>query len=184
MPVESTKSADGDLTLQGRSVAGIFDSGKVADEAVEDLLARGWAREAVNVVYQETAAWQHRSSADTKAGQGIAAGATAGGVLGGVAGLVVGLGALAIPGVGPLIAAGPLAMALGGAATGAAMGGLAGSFAGMGIPDEHAQQYEAAVRQGGIFVSVRARDDEEARTVTRLLEQHGARAVNSYQSQL
>src|SRR6185312_8837138 len=95
----------------------------------------------------------------THAGSGAATGAVAGGVLGGLGGWLIGIGALAIPGVGPFIAAGAFATALGGAAIGAGVGAIAGALMGMGVPEEHARYYEGEAKAGRTLVTVRADDD-------------------------
>ena len=101
-------------------------------------------------------------------------------MLGGIAGLA----ALAIPGIGPFIAAGPIVAALSGATTGGAMGALAGSFAGLGVPSDHAAKYEEAIRSGGTFISVKAADEAQAKRVSAVLEAHGAQRVSAYQPAL
>lgn len=184
MPIQDSASIDSQKSLSGRVVAGVFDRASDADAAARELEQRGWSRDAIGIIAQSEGRAEHRSTDETKATQGAAAGAAAGGALGGAIGLLTGVAALAVPGIGPILAAGPLAAALGGAALGAGMGGLVGSFAGLGIPDEDARRYEAAVREGGVFVSARAEDDADADRVRGVLEAHGARAVNSYQSSL
>ena len=185
MPVTDRSDADNDLALRETVVAAVFDSAASADHAVNELLQQGWSREAIGVAYQsEGERFEHRSASETKTGETALKGIAAGGAIGGVAGLVAGLAAVAVPGLGLLVAAGPLGMALAGASMGGAMGGLLGSFQGLGMPTEDARQYEEAVRRGGLFVSVRARDHDEATRVQALLSQLGARAVNSYVAQL
>ena len=107
----------------------------------------------------------------TKAPEGAAAGAGTGGVLGGVFGWLVGIGSLAIPGVGPLIAAGPIMAALAGAGVGAAVGGLSGALIGLGIPEYEAKQYEGKIKQGNILISV------HWKTVTKLSAQRKSSSV-------
>lgn len=97
----------------------------------------------------------------TKAPEGAAAGAVAGGILAGAVGWLVGIGSLAIPGVGPFIAAGPIMAALGGVAAGGAVGGLTGALVGLGIPEYEAKQYEGKVKGGNILISVHAEDSKE-----------------------
>src|SRR5687768_12529633 len=98
----------------------------------------------------------------TKAPEGAATGAGTGALLGGALGWLAGIGALAIPGVGPLIAAGPILAAMSGAALGGTMGGLTGALVGMGIPEFEAQQFEGRLREGNILISVHAEDSDEA----------------------
>jgi hypothetical protein len=162
--------------LQARTVVGVFDRFEQADAAAQDLQAAGYPAEDISVVRQPAEGPPQVGAEETKTGTGAAAGASAGAVLGGIAGLA----ALAIPGIGPLVAAGPLAVALSGAAAGGALGGLVGSFAGLGIPTEHARAYEAAVRAGGVFMSVKTADEAAADGAARILSQHGARQVSSF----
>src|SRR5438105_5947634 len=113
----------------------------------------------------------------THAGSGAATGAVAGGLLGGLGGWLVGIGALAIPGVGPFIAAGAFATALGGAAIGAGVGAIAGALVGMGVPKEEAEYYEGEVKSGRTLVTVRA--DGRYDEAQRILRQHGAYDIES-----
>ena len=134
----------------------------------------------ISVLSQGDAAAPPLGAGETKAATGTAVGAAAGAVLGGIAGLA----ALAIPGVGPLIAAGPIVAALSGATTGGAMGALAGSFAGLGVPSEHAEKYEEAIRGGGAFISVKTADTAAGDRAAEVLRSHGADRVSAYQPAL
>ena len=166
--------------LGARTVVGVFNDRAALSKAYGGLIDAGIGSDDISVVTQGEAAAPPVSAADTKAGTGTAVGAAAGAVLGGIAGLA----ALAIPGFGPLIAAGPLVAVLSGATTGGAMGALAGSFAGLGMPTEHAEEYEAAVRSGGPFISVKTADEAAAKRVGAVLESHGAERVSDYQPAL
>lgn len=115
----------------------------------------------------------------TKAPEGTAIGASAGGVTGGALGLLAGIGALAIPGVGPFIAAGPIMAALSGAAVGAAIGGIAGALIGMGIPEIEAKQYEAKIKEGNILISVHAHDGEVADRIKEIMKEAGAEDITT-----
>ena len=115
----------------------------------------------------------------TKAPEGAAAGAGTGAILGGALGWLAGIGALAIPGVGPLIAAGPILAALSGAAVGGTVGGLTGALVGLGIPEYEAQQYEARLRQGNILMCVHVDDSEEAGLVRQIMEEEKAEAIST-----
>jgi uncharacterized membrane protein len=115
----------------------------------------------------------------TKAPEGAATGAGAGGVLGGTLGLLAGIGALAIPGVGPLIAAGPVLAALSGAAAGAAVGGLTGALVGLGIPEVEARAYEGKLRGGNILVAVHTDSRDEQRAAEDVLKSAGAHHVGA-----
>jgi len=176
----ATGGPDAGPALNARTVVGVFSDAGVMDLALRELRDAGYSDDDVSVIRQGDAAAPPMSAGETKAGAGIATGATAGAVLGGIAGLA----ALAIPGIGPLIAAGPIVAALSGAATGGALGALAGSFAGLGMPSEHAQEYESAVRSGGVFVSIKTANDDGAHRATELLRRHGADKVSSYQPAL
>ena len=114
---------------------------------------------------------------NTKAPEGATIGGSAGGIAGGVLGLLAGIGALAIPGVGPFIAAGPIMAALSGAAVGAAIGGIAGALVGLGMPEYEAKQYEAKVKDGNILISVHTSDRDEANRIEEMLEEAGAEDV-------
>lgn len=115
----------------------------------------------------------------TKAPEGAATGAGAGGAIGGALGLLAGIGAIAIPGVGPLIAAGPILAALSGAAVGAAVGGLGGALIGMGIPEYEAKQYEGKIRGGGALISVHTIDDEEVERAKRVMRDANAEDIST-----
>jgi len=115
----------------------------------------------------------------SKAPEGTAAGATSGAVIGGTLGWLVGIGALAIPGLGPFIAAGPLMAALGGAAVGGAVGGLTGALIGMGIPEYEAKRYEGLIKEGGILLSVHSDSHEWTKRAKDILDNTGATEVAS-----
>ena len=115
----------------------------------------------------------------TKAPEGATAGGVTGGVLGGALGWLVGIGALAIPGVGPFIAAGPIMAALGGAALGGAVGGIAGALIGLGIPEYEAKRYEGRIREGGILLSVHCDSSEWVKRAEQLLKNTGADDIAS-----
>jgi hypothetical protein len=114
---------------------------------------------------------------NTKAPEGIATGAGTGAALGGVLGWLVGIGALAIPGVGPLVAAGPVVAALAAAGAAGATGGLVGGLIGAGIPEIEAKRYAGRIREGGYLISVHCDDREWARRATEILETTGGRDV-------
>ena len=115
----------------------------------------------------------------TKAPEGATIGATAGGALGGTLGLLAGIGALAIPGLGPFIAAGPIMAALSGMAVGAAAGGVTGALIGMGVPEFEAKRYEGKVASGNILISAHAESAEESRMAREVFEQEGAEDIAS-----
>ena len=114
----------------------------------------------------------------TKAPEGAAAGAGTGGLLGGGVGWLVGIGSLAIPGLGPFIAAGPILAALGGAAVGAAVGGVTGALVGMGIPEYEAKQYEGKLRDGNILISVHTENSDEVDRAKEIFKREGAHDIS------
>ncbi|HUS14743.1 MAG TPA: DUF2382 domain-containing protein [Chloroflexia bacterium] len=152
-------------TMQRETVVGVFNERGEAQRAIEALKAAGFRGDDIGILMQNRdQASEMAEDTGTKAGEGAAAGATTGGLLGGLAGLLVGLGALAIPGIGPVLAAGPLAAALGpvigatatGAVLGAGTGALVGALVGMGIPEEEARVYEQHFNEGRILVTVKS----------------------------
>jgi hypothetical protein len=114
----------------------------------------------------------------TKAPEGATTGATTGGIIGGTLGLLAGIGALAIPGVGPFIAAGPLLAALSGLGAGGTIGGIIGALIGSGIPEYEAKRYENRLKEGGILLAIRANSDDLAKRVKKLLQDQGAEDVS------
>jgi len=136
----------------------VFDDRDDAQDAINALRDAGFSADQISVLARDRdMAGRLAEDTGTEAGAGAATGAVAGGVLGGVAGWLIGIGALAIPGVGPIIAAGPLAAALGGAALGAATGGIIGALTGAGVPEDEAKYYDEEFRRGGIVVTTNAR---------------------------
>jgi hypothetical protein len=162
------------IMVARNTVVGVFEFSDDAQRAIEALKDAGFRSEDVGVTMRDMREAQTLAEdAGASAGAGAATGALAGGALGGLAGWLVGIGALAIPGIGPIVAAGPLAVALTGAAVGAAGGGLLGALTGMGVPEEEARWYEAEVGRGGTLVTVSA--DGGYERARRILQDHGAR---------
>src|SRR5689334_7462768 len=150
------------MAHRNRAVFGIYASPDAAERAVNALVADGFPSQDVSVLMPDTdstRAFAHRK--ETKAPEGATAGATAGGVLGGTLGVLVALGSLAIPGLGPLMVAGPIVAGLAGLGAGGAVGGLLGGLIGMGIPEYEAKRYEGQVRNCGVLLSVHAETDGE-----------------------
>ncbi|NHM31563.1 general stress protein [Bacillus sp. C11] len=138
-----------------KRIVGVYNNGHEAVEAIEDLKRQGYDRDDISVVAKDHSDVEMiNDETGTKTEEGMATGAATGGVLGGLAGFLAGVGALAIPGVGPILAAGPIAATLTGAAVGAGAGGLAGALIGMGIPEDEANRYENDVKSGKILVMV------------------------------
>jgi len=162
------------------AVFGIYPTALSADAAVENLLARGFSNSAVSVLLpddESTRAFAHKK--DTKAPEGTTTGATTGGIVGGTLGLLAGIGALAIPGVGPLIAAGPIMATLAGVGVGGTVGGIVGALVGMGIPEYEAKRYEGAVKDGGTLLSVHCDTSDQIDIAKDSLKATGARDIAS-----
>ena len=165
-----------------RAVFCIAKSELQAIDIVDGLKASGFSSGDVSVLFPDKGAsrdFAHEQK--TKAPEGATAGASTGGVLGGALGWLAGIGTLAIPGLGPFIAAGPIMGALSGAAAGAAVGGIAGALIGMGIPEHEAKLYEGKVRGGNILISVHTEDGEERRRAKEVFEGAGAEDVATKQ---
>jgi hypothetical protein len=126
---------------------------------------------------QSTKEFAHEKN--TKAPEGTTTGVAAGGTIGGTLGLLAGIGALAIPGVGPFIAAGPIMGALAGVGVGGAVGGLVGALVGMGIPEYEAKRYEGRVKDGGILLSVHCDTSDEITRAKEVLKRTGAADIAS-----
>jgi len=146
----------------------------------EDLRASGFTGDDVSVLFPDRAGTRDFAHEQhTKAPEGAAAGAGVGGVLGGALGWLAGIGSLAIPGLGPLIAAGPILAALSGAAAGAAVGGVTGALIGLGMPEYEAKLYEGKIREGNILFAVRVDNADERKTAKETFERHGASDISS-----
>jgi hypothetical protein len=168
------------MSSKNTAVFGIYATAATAEAAVDHLIARGFTNSAISVLLpddESTRAFAHEKS--TKAPEGAATGATSGGVFGGTLGLLAGIGALAIPGVGPLIAAGPIMAALAGLGVGAAVGGIVGALVGMGIPEYEAKRYEGAVKGGGTLLSVHCDTSEQVDVAKTSLKETGAKDISS-----
>jgi hypothetical protein len=145
---------------------------------VEQLKAAGFSHNDISVLFPDKAGTRDFAHEQhTKAPEGAAAGAGTGGVLGGTLGWLVGIGALAIPGLGPFIAAGPIMAALSGAAAGAALGGLTGALIGLGIPEYEAKRYEGKVKEGNLLISVHTEESTERARARQIFEQEGAEDI-------
>ncbi len=162
------------------AVFGLFADRVMLERAIEGLRAEGFRESDMSALLPDPAATAEVAhEKHTKAPEGALAGATAGGAVGGTLGLLVGLGALAIPGLGPFIAAGPIVAALAGAGAGGAIGTLTGALVGMGIPEYEAKRYESFVHQGGSLLSVHADDREWAKRARQTLDRYGAKGIDS-----
>ena len=150
------------------------------DTIVRNLKTAGFSSNDISVLMADksgTKDFAHEHN--TKAPEGTAAGAGTGAVLGGTLGWLAGIGALAIPGLGPFIAAGPIMAALGGAALGGTVGGLTGALIGMGIPEFEAKKYEGQVKSGSSLISVHSDDSDETKRAKDIFEQGGAKDITT-----
>jgi len=165
--------------MANKAVFGIVKSDVQASSVVEDLKNAGFSNNDISALFPDkkgTRDFAHEQN--TKAPEGAATGAGAGGLLGGTLGWLAGIGALAIPGVGPLIAAGPIMGLLSGAAVGAATGGLTGALVGYGIPELEAKQYEGKVKGGNILLSVHTDDGKQVSRVKDIFKNHNVEDVS------
>jgi hypothetical protein len=168
--------------MAGKNTAafGIYKSTMQAERGAEMLASAGFSRDDISVLVPDQGSRRELATEkNTKAPEGTTTGAVAGGALGGTLGLLAGIGALAIPGLGPFIAAGPIMGLLAGAGAGGAVGSLVGALIGMGIPEYEAKRYEGLVRDGGILMSVHCDSSDEVKRAKELLEQSGALDVSS-----
>jgi len=149
-----------------------------ACQIVDELKAAGFSNNDISVLLPDKRGTRDFAyEKGTKAPEGAATGAGTGGVLGGALGWLAGIGALAIPGLGPFIAAGPIMAALSGAAVGAAAGGIAGALIGMGIPEYEAKRYEGKVKEGNILISVHSDNSDETRRAKETFERNNAQDI-------
>ena len=162
------------------AVFGIYPEYADVENGVDALKAAGFRNTDISVLFPEnvgTKDFAHKK--ETKAPEGTAAGATTGAVIGGGLGWLAGIGALAIPGLGPFIAAGPIMAALAGVGVGGAVGGITGALIGMGIPEYEAKRYEGRVKDGGILLSVHSDNSEWTKRAKQILERTGAQDISS-----
>ena len=149
----------------------IVDSRILAENVVSQVLAAGFSNNDVSVLFpnrQGTNDFAHEHH--TKAPEGAAAGVGTGGIVGGTLGLLAGIGALAIPGLGPFIAAGPIVAVLSGAAAGATVGGVTGALIGLGVPEMEAKFYEGKIKGGNLLISVHAETSDELKAVEQIFK--------------
>jgi hypothetical protein len=175
--VNSTKQKK-ENNMSKKSVFCITTSRDQADRIVDQLKTADFSNNDISVLFPDkgsTRDFAHEKN--TKAPEGAIAGAGTGGVIGGALGWIAGIGALAIPGVGPFIAAGPIVAALSGAAVGATVGGIAGGLIGLGIPEIEAKRYEGKVKAGNILISVHTENSEEIATAKDIFTKAGAEDI-------
>ena len=162
------------------AVFGIYSTRDQVEESIQVLRNSGFRTEDISILFSENEGskdFAHVKS--TKAPEGASAGAAGGALIGGVLGWLAGIGAIAIPGVGPFIAAGPIMAALAGAGVGGAVGGVTGSLVGMGMPEYEAKRYEGRVRKGGYLLSVHCDDGDWVGKAKEILRQTGAEDISS-----
>lgn len=168
--------------MAGKNTAayGIYPTRAAAESAVDQLIAAGFSNQDVSVLMSDRQGTRDfATEKDTKAPEGATTGGVVGGAVGGTLGLLAGIGALAIPGVGPLIAAGPIMAALAGVGVGGTVGGLVGALVGLGIPEYEAKRYEGHVKSGGILVSVHCDSSHEVSRAKDILKATGADDISS-----
>jgi hypothetical protein len=168
------------MSGKNTSVYGIFPSRIAVEEAVESLRNAGFRSTDISVLLpdnQGTKDFAHEKN--TKAPEGVATGVISGGIAGGVLGWLTGVGALAIPGLGPLIAAGPIVAALAGAGALGTVGGIVGALVGMGIPEYEARRYEGRIREGGVLLSVHCDSSDWVRRAKEVLHHTGAQDIGA-----
>lgn len=156
-------------------VIAVFGDGRQAEDAVAQLRKEGFSKEISILGKDDKAGRGSDTTMSMGSGDSVTDGSATGGVIGGLAGLAAGAGALVIPGIGPLLAAGPIA----GALTGAVTGGIAGGLVDWGIPEEESRRYEDHIKQGSVLVSVECSDDKAEKAMSSL-RQAGAREVKSH----
>jgi hypothetical protein len=158
-----------------KSVFGIYSNVSQADGAVDALVSGGFSNSDVSLLMSDNqGSKDFAAEKNTKAPEGTTAGVAAGGAIGGTLGLLAGIGALAIPGVGPLIAAGPIMGALAGLGVGGAVGGIVGALVGMGVPEYEAKRYAGRIKEGGVLLSVHCDTSDQIDRAKRILEETGA----------
>jgi hypothetical protein len=171
---------ENNMAGKNTAVFGIYKTTAQAELAVDRILAAGFSNNDISVLLPDVnSSKEFAHEKNTKAPEGTTTGATTGGVIGGTLGLLAGIGALAIPGVGPFIAAGPIMGALAGLGAGAAAGGLIGALVGMGIPEYEAKRYEGHVKNGGVLLSVHCETSDEITRAKELLKATGADDIAS-----
>lgn len=162
------------------AVYGLYRDRASAEAAVDRFLAEGFRNEDISVLMQDnvgTKDFAHEK--ETKAPEGTTTGVVTGGAIGGTLGLLAGIGALAIPGLGPFIAAGPIMGTLAGLGSGGLVGGIIGALVGMGIPEYEAKRYEGRIKEGGILFSVHCDSSDWVKRAKELLKATGAEDVSS-----
>ena len=168
------------MTDKKTAVFGLYPSVERAERAVDELVSAGFSNADVSVLMADNqGSKEFAHEKQTKAPEGTTTGVATGGAIGGTLGLLAGIGALAIPGVGPFIAAGPIMGALAGLGVGGAVGGLVGALVGMCIPEYEAKRYEGRLKDGGVLLSVHCDTSEEITRAKEFLKRTGANDIAS-----
>src|SRR6202166_2336042 len=169
--------------MSGKKVAvfGIYSTRSASENGADSLMNSGFPASDISVLLPESLGGPKDMGTEkaTKAPEGTAAGATTGGIIGGTLGVLAGVGLLAIPGLGPFIAAGPIMAGLAGLGVGGAVGGVTGALIGMGIPEFEAKRYEGRLKTGGILLSVHCDTSDEIKRAKEVLKVTGAEDVSS-----
>jgi hypothetical protein len=164
--------------MSKKSVFCIATTRNQAEQIVDQLKNSNFSNNDISVLFPDKETSRDFAHVkNTKAPEGVATGAGTGGVIGGALGWIAGIGALAIPGVGPFIAAGPIMAALSGAAIGATAGGIAGGLIGLGIPELEAKRYEGKVREGNLLISVHTENSDEVKRAKEIFTRAGAQDI-------
>ncbi len=166
--------------MKNNSVYGIYTNRAQLENGVDQLKSNNFRNEDISILMPHNDGNKEiATEMNTKAPEGVTTGGATGAIMGGGLGWLLGIGALAIPGLGPFIAAGPIMAALAGMGAGATLGGVAGGLIGMGMPEYEAKRYEGQVKDGGILISVHCDDSEWSSRAKNILEATGARDVSS-----
>jgi hypothetical protein len=174
------RSKEQELTMANTAVFGIYTTRDEVELAVDQLKGEGFRSADISVLFPtNVGSKDFAHEKNTKAPEGAAAGAASGAVLGGTLGWLVGIGVLAIPGLGPFIAAGPIVAALAGAGAAGTVGGVAGALIGLGIPEYEAKRYEGRIQAGTILLSVHSDDNDWTTKAKRILKNSGAQDISS-----
>lgn len=172
-----------------KAVFGLVNNPQQAQQVVDRLLEEGFDNEFISVLYSDAKGEVKNTSKKgsvvhekhSKAPEGASVGGLSGGIIGGSLGLLAGIGALAIPGLGPFIAAGPIMAALAGSAVGGSVGLLIGALVGMGLPEYEAKRYEESLKAGGILISIHTDSADDAENAMQILKKAGAHDISTTQ---
>ncbi len=176
-PTYAPASYSGSI-VRAVSVYGVYSDRKDVEKTIGELKEQGFGSSDISVVFPNPdMSKEFAVEKSTKAPEGALAGGSTGLVIGGTLGWLAGIGTLAIPGIGPLLAAGPIVAAVAGAGVGSAIGGMAGALIGLGVPELEAKRYEEAIKKGRILVSIHCQDMREAEKARKALDDSGAKEI-------